>query len=91
MLEMAGIFVRAHNELDGTLIPAFYKKIGLLSDSSKARKLKRIGEASARLQPYLEKLPSAWTTLYELTKLGADDFKKIMNLIRRIRLRRGRS
>ena len=81
-LEMAGIIVRAHNELDGNLIPTFYERIGLAPDGSKARKLKRIGELaknSARLQPYLEKLPSAWTTLYELTKLEADQFQRIMD------------
>jgi len=81
-LEMAAIIVRAHDALEKTLLPAFYEDIGLAPDGSKARKLKRIGELaknSARLQPYLEKLPSAWTTLYELTKLESDQFQRIMD------------
>ena len=58
----------------------FYKEVKLDPDGSTARKLRVIGGAQARFQPFLSVLPNTWTTLYELAKMSDDEFKKLVGL-----------
>jgi hypothetical protein len=46
--------------------------------SSTVRKLIRIGRVSPRLKRHLDRLPNAWTTLYELAKLKSDQFERLL-------------
>ena len=78
-IAMAEALVRADQELKGRDLAAFYEGTGVDPESSKVRKFRCIGEAAARLNPYLDRLPSAWTTLYRLTQLEADEFDKLMD------------
>ena len=58
---------------------AFYQAVGLDPDSSTVRKLKTVGKYATRFEPHLDKLPQTWTTLYELAKLPADEFRKVVD------------
>ena len=44
-----------------------------------ARKLKEIGEKLTRFQPYLDKLPNTWTTIYVLAKMDDHEFQRVAN------------
>src|SRR5579872_3491487 len=44
---------------------------------SKRSKLETIAKAASRFDPYLEKCPSSWTTLYVLAKLKSDQFDRV--------------
>ena len=47
-----------------------------------ARKLKEIGEKLTRFQPYLEKLPNTWTTIYVLAKMDDHEFQRVADFWR---------
>jgi hypothetical protein len=76
-LGLARTIMRVEGELGGLYRAAFYAEVGLDHDLSKLAKLKKIGENLTRFQPYLERLPNSWTTLYELARLDDEDFKKV--------------
>ena len=58
---------------------AFYEAVGLDPDSSTVRKLKTVGKYVTRFEPHSDKLPQTWTTLYDLAKLSADEFRKVID------------
>jgi hypothetical protein len=45
------------------------------------KKMGVIGKAAPRLLPHLDRLPNAWTNLYELARLDPADFNNIMSEI----------
>ena len=57
----------------------FYQEVGLDPKGTTARKLKEIGEKLTRFQPYLEKLPNTWTTIYVLAKMEDHDFQRVVD------------
>jgi hypothetical protein len=59
----------SENELD-----MFCDRVRLNRRSSTFRKLMKIGENAARFEPFIEKLPSAWTTVYKLAMLSDAEF-----------------
>jgi hypothetical protein len=77
-IEMAETIVQAVHELKGRPLAVFYKAIGLDPESSTVRKLIIIGRSSPRLKRHLNRLPSAWTTLYELARLKSDEFETLL-------------
>jgi hypothetical protein len=77
ILALARIIMRVEGELGGLYRPDFYAEVGLNHDPSKLTKLKKIGENLTRFQPYLERLPNSWTTLYELARLNDEDFRRV--------------
>jgi len=76
-LGLARTIMRVEGELGGLYKPAFYAEVGLDHDPSKLTKLKKIGENLTRFQPYIEKLPNSWTTLYELARLEDEPFRLV--------------
>ena len=56
----------------------FYKEVKLDPKGSTARKLRVIGDKLPRFQPFLSIIPNTWTTLYELAKLGDEDFRTVI-------------
>jgi hypothetical protein len=57
----------------------FYAQVKLDPKGSTARKLRVIGQALPRFQPFLNVIPNTWTTLYELARLEDEDFKLVVN------------
>jgi hypothetical protein len=77
ILGLARTIMRVEAELGSLYRKAFYVEVGLDHDPSKLTKLKKIGESLTRFQPYLERLPNSWTTLYELARLDSEDFGRV--------------
>ena len=67
----------ANRELNLRFLEEFYQEVGLDPKGTTARKLKEIGEKLTRFQPYLEKLPNTWTTIYVLAKMEDHDFQRV--------------
>lgn len=69
--------VDAKQTLEEKSFKLFLERTGLNSSKSTYSKLMKIGENADRLRPYVNNLPQTWTTLYELSKLEADQFESI--------------
>jgi hypothetical protein len=55
----------------------FCMNVGISQKSSTFRKYKAIGENANKFRQYMDRLPSAFSTLYEIATLDADTFEKI--------------
>src|SRR3954452_21646738 len=77
-IEMAETIVKAVHELKGRPLAMFYDAIGLNPNGSTRSKLIKIGRTSARFRRHLDRLPNAWTTLYELAQLKSDQFERLL-------------
>ncbi len=80
ILGLAETVYVANQELNMRYLEEFYREVGLDPKSGTARKLKEIGEKLTRFQPYLEKLPNTWTTIYVLAKMQDQDFQRVVEL-----------
>ena len=69
----------ANRELNLRYLEDFYREVGLDPKGATARKLKEIGEKLTRFQPYLDKLPNTWTTIYVLAKMQDHDFQRVVD------------
>ena len=79
ILGLAETVYVANQELNMRYLEEFYREVGLDPKSGTARKLKEIGEKLTRFQPYLEKLPNTWTTIYVLAKMQDHDFQRVVD------------
>ena len=79
ILGLAETVYVANRELNMRYLEEFYREVGLDPKSGTARKLKEIGEKLTRFQPYLEKLPNTWTTIYVLAKMQDQDFQRVVD------------
>ena len=77
ILGLAETVYLANRELNLRYLEEFYQEVGLDPKGATARKLKEIGEKLTRFQPYLEKLPNTWTTIYVLAKMHDHDFQRV--------------
>lgn len=77
IIEQAKTIHEVETELGKKHQASFYRQIGLDPEGATVRKLRVIGENSPRFQPFLDRIPSTWTTLYDLAKLSMDDFKRV--------------
>ena len=77
ILGLAETVYVANQELNMRYLEEFYREVGLDPKSGTARKLKEIGEKLTRFQPYLEKLPNTWTTIYVLAKMQDHEFQRV--------------
>ena len=57
----------------------FCAQVSIDPKKSTFRKLSKIGEKAEQFKNYLEKLPSAYTVLYEITTLDADTFEELLS------------
>ncbi len=55
----------------------FCMNVGISQKSSTFRKYKAIGENADKFRLYMDRLPSAFSTLYEIATLDADTFEEI--------------
>jgi hypothetical protein len=77
VLKLAGIVAKA-SELPEQELRAFCDEVGLEREGSTYRKLRAIGERIDRFEPHAERVPYAWTTLYELAKLSDEEFERVL-------------
>ena len=81
ILDLAVTVYEADITLKGFDQADFYLQIRLHRTSATASKLRTIGEARARFEPYLDRLPNTWTTLYELAKMKSLEFDKVTDAL----------
>ena len=82
ILGLAETVYLANRELNLRFLEEFYQEVGLDPKGTTARKLKEIGEKLTRFQPYLEKLPNTWTTIYVLAKMDDHEFQRVADFWR---------
>ena len=75
-LDMCRVVYEAEKILDDAQFDEFCKQINYKSNSSTIRKFSTIGKVYSRLVQYAEQLPAAWTSIYSLTQISADDFER---------------
>lgn len=78
IIGLAKTIYLVERELNQRYREQFYAEVRLDPNGSTARKLKKIGEESPRFDPYLDKLPNAWTTLYALAAMESHEFKLVV-------------
>jgi hypothetical protein len=74
-LDMCRVVYEAEKSLTDSEFHEFCKQINYKSDSSTIRKFSTIGKVYPRFIQYAEQLPAAWTSIYALTQIAADDFE----------------
>ena len=75
-LQMCRVVYEAEKCLTDYEFDEFCKNIGYKPDSSTIRKFLVIGKVYPRLIQYADQLPAAWTSIYALTQMPADDFER---------------
>jgi len=66
-------------ELNGSDVKYFCHSVGITENSSTFRKFMCISERVEEFRKYLDKLPSTYTVLYEITTLDPDKFEELMS------------
>lgn len=74
-LDMCRVVYEAFVSLKDYDFGEFCKSIGYKHDSSTIRKFLAIGKVYPRMVQYADQLPAAWTSIYALTQMPADDFE----------------
>jgi hypothetical protein len=74
---LATTVLEAEESLNKVDFKIFCSQVGLDTNSPTFSKLKKIGENAARFNPYLDRLPSSWTTIYKLAKMTVNDFQQV--------------
>ena len=75
-LDMCRVVYEAEKVLDDSQFDEFCNQINYNSDSSTIRKFSTIGKVYSRFVQYAEQLPAAWTSIYALTQIPAEDFER---------------
>ena len=75
-LEMGRVVMEADKNLNKNDFKAFLFMVGVDKNSTTLRKLKSIGVKYDLLKANLNSLPSAWTTLYEISRLGNEKIEE---------------
>lgn len=70
-IKMGSVVCAAHTNLSDVQFDRFCKYIGFDSKSSTIRKFMKIGKQAELLSKFLDKLPSSWTSLYQLVQLDS--------------------
>ena len=74
---LATTVLEAEESLNKVDFKIFCSQVGLDTNGTTFSKLKKIGESAARFNPYLDRLPSSWTTIYKLAKMSTNDFEQV--------------
>lgn len=77
VIALATTLVEAEQVLNGVDFSIFCDEVGIKKGDATYSKLKKIGENATRFRPHLERLPNAWTTLYQLAKMEPDRFAQV--------------
>jgi hypothetical protein len=73
-LETCRVVYEASRVLDNYQFQNFCTEVGYRDGSSSIRKFIAIGKVYPRFIQYADQLPSAWTAIYQITQIPADDF-----------------
>ena len=75
-LQMCRVVYEASKSLAEYDFDEFCKNIGYKPESSTIRKFTVVGKVYPRLIKYADQLPAAWTSIYSLTQMPADEFER---------------
>ena len=89
-LAMCRVVYEAKQVLNSADFQTFCKKIGQRDEGSTIRKFIAIGKVQPRLVAFANQLPVAWSNIYALTQIPADDFEQIVTTGRSLRDLRGK-
>ena len=70
----AEVIVQIEEEFGKKYLAGFYAQIGEKADSSKLKKMRKIGAEAQRFKPHLHLLSDCWTTLYNLSILPKEKY-----------------
>jgi hypothetical protein len=84
-LAMCRVVYEAKQMLNSADFQTFCKKIGQRDEGSTIRKFIAIGKVQPRLIAFANQLPVAWSNIYALTQIPADDFEQIVKTGRSLR------
>lgn len=77
LLGLAKTLVEAKGTLEPIDFQLFCKEVALEPNGPVYKKIMAIGAKASRFEPVLERLPSAWTTIYDLSKLPPQEFEML--------------
>ena len=77
VLDVAATVLEAKEELTKPEFEAFLQQVGFDEKSSTYKKFVAIARKKELLEHYVDTLPTAWTTIYQLAKLDADEFEQV--------------
>lgn len=77
VLDVAATVLEAKEELSKHEFEAFLQQVGFDEKSSTYKKFVAIARKKELLEHYVDMLPTAWTTIYQLAKLDADEFEQV--------------
>jgi hypothetical protein len=78
IIRAAETLFTAHETLAPVDFHQFCTEVQLVEGGSKFKKLIEIGKAVARFEPYLDRMPNAWTTIYKLAVLESNEFEQVV-------------
>ena len=77
IIGLAETLVIAEDQLAPFDFRRFCRDVGLEYDRSTFRKLKAIGKKVSRFEPFVDRMPNAWTTVYKLASLKDIEFDRV--------------
>lgn len=77
IIKLAETLIEAKHALGDSEMTQFCEAVGLEQEGSTYRKLIKIGKESSRFEPFLDRTPSNWTTVYKLATLPPDQFEQV--------------
>ena len=77
IVKLAETLVIAKHNLAPVHFDKFCDEVGLHKDGSTYRKLMKIGENASRFEPFYDRLPNAWTTVYKLASIKQNEFDRV--------------
>lgn len=77
IIRLAETLYKAQDALAPVDFRRFCKEVELVEDGSTFKKLLKIGKMVSRFEPYVDRLPNAWTTVYKLATLENDQFERV--------------
>jgi len=78
ILDLCQIVAEAELVLERKDFKKFLEGIDVKRRGSTFRKLRAIGEAVSRLKPHSSKLPTSWTTIYQIASLETSAFDRLV-------------
>ena len=79
IIKLAETLVEAKDKLSDTELQKFCGDVGLQYEGSTYKKLMKIGAEASRFEPFVERMPNNWTTVYKLAKLEKGAFDRVAN------------
>ena len=77
IVKLAETLVIAEQNLAPVHFDKFCDEVGLHKDGSTYRKLMIIGGNASRFEPFYDRLPNAWTTVYKLASIKQNEFDRV--------------